>query len=281
MNNLIVYPYEYIYDILIEYIYDNYNKEITNFSYINNNIYKLYEYKLKKSKDNKNINSLSPHDCKINFTEILDNNKINFTCSLDVCCEKELLNENINKIPKTYNHLLGHMCEDRILKKLTISYKNKEDIIKFIDKAKDIIKKKHVENEKSNANTIRIFYYQKDYWNLLSKSPKRPINTLYLKEGERDNLISILDNFFKEKTRDLYLSFGMPYKHVIMLYGVPGSGKTSTITAMASYFDCDIYTIPVTKELTDYRLIDAFSNINDNEDRKRIIVLEDIDCIFN
>ena len=30
----------------------------------------------------------------------------------------------------------------------------------------------------------------------------------------------------------------------------------------------DIYTIPVTKELTDYGLIDAFSYINDKEDKK-------------
>ena len=67
-----------------------------------------------------------------------------------------------------------------------------------------------------------------------------------------------------------------------MLYGVPGSGKTSTITAVASHFDCDIYTIPITKQLTDYGLIDAFSDMNDSDDpRKRIIVLEDIDCIFD
>ena len=89
-------------------------------------------------------------------------------------------------------------------------------------------------------------------------------------------LISIWPLFY-----NIYLSFGMPYKHIIMLYGVPGSGKTSTITAIASHFDCDIYTIPITKELTDYGLIDAFSYINDKEDKKRIIVLEDIDCMFD
>ena len=87
--------------------------------------------------------------------------------------------------------------------------------------------------------------------------------------------------FFAKETRDLYLGFGMPYKHIVMLYGVPGSGKTSTISAIASHFDCDIYTVPITKELTDYGLIDAFSYVNDKDDRKRIIVLEDIDCIFD
>ena len=34
--------------------------------------------------------------------------------------------------------------------------------------------------------------------------------------------------------------------------------------------------------MTDYGLIDAFSYMNDKtDDRKRIIVLEDIDCIFD
>ena len=102
-------------------------------------------------------------------------------------------------------------------------------------------------------------------------------NTSY----EKEKLVSMVEEFFHEETRDIYLSFGMPYKHIIMLYGVPGSGKTSTITTIASHFDCDIYTIPITKELTDYGLIDAFSYINDKEDKKRIIVLEDIDCMFD
>ena len=87
-------------------------------------------------------------------------------------------------------------------------------------------------------------------------------------KGEKERLVTMVDEFFQDETRDVYLSFGMPYKHIVMLYGVPGSGKTSTITALASHFDCDIYTIPITKELTDYGLIDAFSYINDKEDKK-------------
>ena len=91
----------------------------------------------------------------------------------------------------------------------------------------------------------------------------------------------MVEEFFSPETRSLYLSFGMPYKHVVLLYGVPGSGKTSTISSIASYFSCDIYTIPITKQLTDYGMIDALSEINDREDKKKIIVLEDIDCIFD
>ena len=91
----------------------------------------------------------------------------------------------------------------------------------------------------------------------------------------------MVDDFLR-KTRDTYLSFGMPYKCVIMLYGAPGTGKTTTISSIASHFDCDIYTsLPITKELSDYAMIDAFSGINDKEDKKHIVVIEDIDSIFN
>ena len=56
--------------------------------------------------------------------------------------------------------------------------------------------------------------------------------------------------------------------------------KTSTINTIASYFDCDVYVIPISKELTDYMLIDAISFLEEKEEKKRIIVIEDIDSIF-
>ena len=65
-----------------------------------------------------------------------------------------------------------------------------------------------------------------------------------------------------------------------MLYGPPGTGKTSSINTIASYFDCDVYVIPISKELTDYGLIDAISYLEEKEEKKRIIVIEDIDSIF-
>ena len=67
------------------------------------------------------------------------------------------------------------------------------------------------------------------------------------------------------------------------MYGVPGSGKTSTINTIASHFDCDIHLIPLSTDMDDSNLVEAFSTINaDNENNtnKKIILIEDIDCIF-
>jgi SpoVK/Ycf46/Vps4 family AAA+-type ATPase len=167
------------------------------------------------------------------------------------------------------------------MSKLVLSCENKEALIKLIDIAKEFVQEKRQDIRKSTNETIRVFYYKKEFWALLSKLPKRPLDTLYLKKGQKESLTGLVDDFFKKETRDIYLSFGMPYKCVIMLYGAPGTGKTTAITTTASHFDCDIYTIPITKELSDYAMIDAFAGINDKEDKKHIVVIEDIDSIFN
>ena len=67
------------------------------------------------------------------------------------------------------------------------------------------------------------------------------------------------------------------------MYGVPGSGKTSTINSIASHFDCDIHTIPLSTDMDDSKLVEAFSSVSsEDSDRqnRKIILIEDIDCIF-
>ena len=46
----------------------------------------------------------------------------------------------------------------------------------------------------------------------------------------------------------------------ILVIWCPWGWKTSTINTIASHFDCDVYTIPISKELTDYMLIDAIAS---------------------
>ena len=50
----------------------------------------------------------------------------------------------------------------------------------------------------NNKETMNIYYYKKDYWTLLSKAPKRPFSTVYLKENilnveyQKEMLINII-----------------------------------------------------------------------------------------
>ena len=77
----------------------------------------------------------------------------------------------------------------------------------------------------SKTKTISINIWRKDYWNILFKSPKRPIDTLYLKEGQKEDLMKNVEEFYDDETRKEYLSHGIPYKSVFMLYGPPGTVK--------------------------------------------------------
>lgn len=169
-----------------------------------------------------------------------------------------------------------------ILTKLTLSCVDKQPLIDFVDESKKLALERRKINKNKEKDIVRVYYYN-DYWYLFSKTPKRSIDTLYLKQGELNNLVNSIAEFFSEDERSEYLSFGIPYKKVYFLYGVPGSGKTSTINSIASHFDCDIHTIPLSTDMDDSKLVEAFSSVSsEDSDRqnRKIILIEDIDCIF-
>ena len=276
MNELILYSNDEFYDYILHYICseEELSKNVNSFRYLSESNLRPYEYRpryRKKENKEKKVKICALEDTSFDFE--LNNEKIHFI--LETIME--------NSTPKLISTVTENCCgtsEQILFKKLTLKSKNKQNLLDFVDKAKDFCEEQIKECKKSSNKSIKVFYWRKDYWNLLFKSPKRPIETLYLKEGQKESLLEKVKEFYSEETRSDYLSFGIPYKCVFMLYGIPGSGKTSTINTIASYFDCDVYVIPISKELTDYMLMDAIAYLEDKEEKKRIIVIEDIDSIF-
>jgi SpoVK/Ycf46/Vps4 family AAA+-type ATPase len=274
-KELVLYSNNEFYDYVLHYICSEttLSEKVDSFCYLEESNLRSYEYKPRFRKgDNKEkkVKICSLEDTSFSFE--WDGKQIYFNL--------ETFEE--NNTPKLITIAPSNSCtaEQIILKKLSLKSDEKQIMIDFVDKAKDFCEDQIKECKKSSNKSIKVFYWRKEYWNLLFKNPKRPIETLYLKEGQKEELLEKVEEFYSEETRSEYLSFGIPYKCVMMLYGVPGSGKTSTINTIASHFDCDIYTIPVSKELTDYMLIDAIASLEDKEEKKRIIVIEDIDSIF-
>jgi len=272
MKNLIIYNNGSFYQSVLNYIYHKYDHKIEDFEYLSESIIHNYEYRNR----NKEIKIKMYNPCDTIFSFIYERN--------DKCYEIHFQLETILQIDKNVQKLIQPIgcstVEEIIFKKITLSNDDKEILIHFVDQCKKYTDDQIKLSKKSNKKTIKINYWRKDYWNLLSKSPKRSLNTIYLKENQKEEITERLSDFYNEKTKDEYLKYGIPYKNVFLLYGIPGSGKTSTINAIASHFDCDIYTIPISAELTDYGLIDAMSYLEDKEEKKRIIVIEDIDSIF-
>jgi chaperone BCS1 len=69
----------------------------------------------------------------------------------------------------------------------------------------------------------------------------RPLDSVILKVGAREDLIQDLDKF--KASRGRYRQLGVPYHRGYLFYGPPGSGKTSVVSALAGRFGMSVYAI--------------------------------------
>lgn len=274
-NRLIYHSNHTEYDKLIEYIYKEYPEHIHMFTYTDKrmNTFNEWRYRRRRNNNGNIMKTITP----LYGDFIIQYNGHDIIIKIDV----------LKDIWGNYVKLMEmHDCcsEEQFIRKLELSSDNKDILMEFKDKAMKDMTTIYDQYTKSSNDTMRVFYYKKDYWALLSKSPKRPINTIYLKKGQKEELLDKIENFFDEETRDIYLKFGIPYKCVNLIYGPPGSGKTSIIKGLSSQLDCDLYVLPISKDMLDTNLVDAFSYINQNDEeepKRKIIVIEDIDTLFD
>jgi len=274
--NLIYYSNDAGWDAVVDYIYHTYSDNIHNFTVSGERSYPRYDYRWKKDQSKRTIKNIIAQDNKFTFTELFDEKSYEVGVNLETVV-------NNGKVQTFFVNPGGCGGGDIIMKKLTIACENRELLINTVDKIRDYMKEKVKFIESSTNSNIAVNYYQKEYWTTISKIPKRPIDTLFLKENQKEEVISFIEEFCNEETRDVYMKHGIPYKCVVLIYGPPGTGKTSTITSIASAIDSDIYIIPMFKELTDCTFVDALSGVRDRgeDEKKSIIILEDIDTIFD
>jgi len=269
MYNLLFYVNNPYYKDVLENIYKYNSDKIKDFFYLEDMKSRNYRYG----------SSITTYNGKILVPGVFDSK---FQYNNDTLLIKhEIIYDKDEKFDKL---LVTRDCTTTqfILTKLTLSCIDKQPLIDFVDESKKIALERRKINKNKEKDIVRVYYYN-DYWYLFSKTPKRNIDTLYLKQDELNNLINSIAEFFSEDERSEYLSFGIPYKKVYFLYGVPGSGKTSSINTIASHFDCDIHTLPLSTDMDDTKLVEAFSSISgEDSDRqnRKIILIEDIDCIF-
>ena len=257
-------------DELLRYICMNYKDQINEFNYSVEKIYHFNEWRYRRKEKPVDLKIFRPGECELDI--IYKDNRIHI--------KFEVVRKS-NKDPIKLMSMKDCCSEEEILTKLELSADTKEILTDFADESKKWCDNEKKKIKKCSRETMNIYYYKKDYWTLLSKAPKRPLSTIYLREGQKEEIISSSKKFFSKESRDTYLSFGIPYKSVNLIHGPPGTGKTSIIKSIASDLDCDLYVLPISKDMVDTNLVDAFSYINDNESKERIIVIEDIDSLFD
>ena len=127
---------------------------------------------------------------------------------------------------------------------------------------------KAISTNKQRENHIQI-YRMKDYWYPMNQIPKRAMDTVFIEQKKKDIILKTIDDFIKAE--EWYINNGIPYHLGILLYGSPGTGKSSLIKAIASYTSHDIYYLPVSNLM---KLDDCMDTLPEQS----IMVIEDIDC---
>ncbi|KAJ7105454.1 P-loop containing nucleoside triphosphate hydrolase protein [Mycena crocata] len=112
-------------------------------------------------------------------------------------------------------------------------------------------------------------------WRHVASRPKRNINSIILDPGVSELLVDDARDFLDSKA--WYAARGIPFRRGYLLYGAPGSGKTSIISSIAGELGLDVYIVSLSRVgLDDSALSELISNLPE----KCIALMEDIDAAF-
>ena len=106
---------------------------------------------------------------------------------------------------------------------------------------------------------------------------EKTFKTLFLRKTDKEILLESL-NMFKNQSHILQ-DLGIQNKFNLLLYGDPGTGKSTTIQAVANYLQKDIYYVDLQKAVYNEDLQMVFEYVNKNIPNGGIIVIEDIDAM--
>lgn len=113
-------------------------------------------------------------------------------------------------------------------------------------------------------------------WRELATRRKRPLDSIILDPGIRELIVDDAEDFLASKR--WYAERGIPFRRGYLLYGAPGSGKTSLIHSIAGELELDVYIISLSRSgLDDTGLSELISDLPE----RCIALMEDIDAALH
>jgi chaperone BCS1 len=126
-------------------------------------------------------------------------------------------------------------------------------------------------HERSLRMDTSLFVYD-DSWSRVQGYAPRSMESVILKPGEKEHLLKDVERF--RASRQRYSELGVPSHRGYLLFGLPGTGKTSLVSALSRHFGMSIYAVNLV-DFNDRSLVVAIHDIP----RNSIILFEDIDCM--
>ena len=148
------------------------------------------------------------------------------------------------------------------IKKLHIRFYSRNQVLieKFFKEAVSLTRDKDIQ---------KMYITNGSGWRRITNKKLRPLNTVFLELEKKNKIVSTVENFLLNEQK--FIQQGIPYKLCIMLYGIPGTGKTSFLHALASHLKLDIYFVDRLGNLKN-----QMSNFNFG---RGIVIIEDIDTL--
>lgn len=140
-------------------------------------------------------------------------------------------------------------------------------------------KAKEVKEERKTLKLFTLQYGRRIHvvgggtpWQSVNLDHPATFDTLAMDEEAQKKIMEDLERFVKRK--EYYRRVGKAWKRGYLLFGPPGTGKSSLVAAMANYLNFDIYDL----ELTDVRSNSQLRKMLISTANRSILVVEDIDC---
>lgn len=129
----------------------------------------------------------------------------------------------------------------------------------------------------AQGSTITVYVSDStNCWRELATRHKRPLNSIILDPGIQELVVEDAQDFLASKT--WYAERGIPFRRGYLLYGAPGSGKTSLIHSIAGELELNVYIISLSRSgLDDTGLSELISDLPE----RCIALMEDIDAALH
>ncbi|GJE89993.1 P-loop containing nucleoside triphosphate hydrolase protein [Phanerochaete sordida] len=141
---------------------------------------------------------------------------------------------------------------------------------------KQLVLQAKKEYEAEAVHRIQIYFADSHgCWRWTDSRHKRPMSSIVLNPGVKEMLLSDTKDFLKSEK--WYADRGIPFRRGYLLHGVPGSGKSSLIHAIAGELMLDIYVVSLSSSwINDSTLTTLMGRVP----ARCIVLLEDLDAAF-